>query len=561
MEIHSSLTPESVRVAAEQTAAYLLKTQLSDGRWVGKLSSSCEATACAVIALYLTGREQYAQQIQRGLAWLLQTQHSDGGWGDAVSDPSNINATSLAISTLHLISAPEHKAALERGLVILERLGGWDAVRDQRYCTLSGVCRTVAALVGLLPWSGLQDLPFEVILLPKGLYRKISITLPGFLALAMMQHTYRPAPIGRRLLRSLAKPRVVRWLRQAQAPNGSYEESPLLNALVVIGLTAGNIRGASEIIRSSLHYILEHQREDGSWPIDRDLETSNTHNSILALHELGYDLQLPRFQRTKEWLLASQFLEPFFATGAPGGGWSWAVPGGWPDTDDTAYNLKALIALGLSPQHPQLKKGIAWELALQNDDGSWSTFVPNSTLPFDQPCPYVTAHVLSGLRATGLFTANSEPVRRAIDWLRGRQEADGSFTGLWFRNYTCATAFVLEAMAEYGLADDLMARRCRNWLLDNQNPDGSWGGHIGQPGTPEETSWAIAALLLAGLSPTHRSIERGTAWLVNNQRPDGTWEPSIIGLYFRSLWYSDSYYAIAFPLKALALYLKRMEAM
>jgi hypothetical protein len=42
--------------------------------------------------------------------------------------------------------------------------------------------------------------------------------------------------------------------------------------------------------------------------------------------------------------------------------------------------------------------------------------------------------------------------------------------------------------------------------------------------------------------------------LLGRQRPDGTWAPTVIGLYYSTLWYSDSMYAVALPLQALALY-------
>jgi squalene-hopene/tetraprenyl-beta-curcumene cyclase len=551
---------ERTQSAANQTVDYLLHNQLPDGRWVGELSSSCEPTSCAIISMHIANQKKYAERVERGIAWLLDTQHLDGGWGDAISDPSNINATSLAVSALHLIDRNRHNKTIGRALKWLKKMGDWEAVCDMNRCSLSGVCRTIAALVGLIPWSRLKDLPFEVILAPKGVRRKISITLPAFLALAMMQDKYRSSAIWRKPLRILARRKAVDWLRQTQASNGSYEESALLNALVVIGLTAGGITEASDIIQASLDYIVKYQRKDGSWPIDRDLETSNTHNSILGLQAYGFDLQQPRFERTKEWLLATQFRDPFFATGAPGGGWSWAVPGGWPDVDDSSYNVKTLMAFGLSPKHAQLQQGIDYLLKMQNKNGSWSTFVPDSNLPYDQPCPYVTSHVLSGLWSTGLFTINSKPIRRAMKWLRTQQKSDGAFSGIWFRNYTCATAFILEVMSEYGLTDDSMARRCLDWLLENQNTDGSWGGRKGDEGTPEETSWAVTAMMLAGVPVTDHTIQQAIVWLVDEQRADGTWNPSNIGLYFRSLWYSDSYYAIAFPLKALAIFLNLVRS-
>jgi hypothetical protein len=42
------------------------------------------------------------------------------------------------------------------------------------------------------------------------------------------------------------------------------------------------------------------------------------------------------------------------------------------------------------------------------------------------------------------------------------------------------------------------------------------------------------------------------AWLLARQRPDGLWDEAPIGLYYSAMWYSDSAFAAAIPLRALA---------
>jgi hypothetical protein len=44
---------------------------------------------------------------------------------------------------------------------------------------------------------------------------------------------------------------------------------------------------------------------------------------------------------------------------------------------------------------------------------------------------------------------------------------------------------------------------------------------------------------------------RGARWLRDQQCPDGAWTPAPIGLYYSAMWYSDTWYALAFPLQAL----------
>ncbi|HEY6542740.1 MAG TPA: prenyltransferase/squalene oxidase repeat-containing protein, partial [Ktedonobacteraceae bacterium] len=127
-------------------------------------------------------------------------------------------------------------------------------------------------------------------------------------------------------------------------------------------------------------------------------------------------------------------------------------------------------------------------------------------------------------------------------------------SNVWFHDYVYGTALALDAFATLGRADDPAAIRCRDWLLANQNEDGSWGGSRGMPGTVEESAWALAALLSEGVVVPPELLDRAAAWLVEKQQPGGTWQPSVLGVYFPSLWYSDDHIANSFALGALARY-------
>ena len=123
----------------------------------------------SIVALRTVDANGFAEQITQGRRWLLATQAEDGGWGDAVMDAANINATSLRLARWRTHSRRSRiRKRWRRGGVARRgwrRFGGWRAVGDPNRCTLSGPCRTVAALAGILDWRRIKRLRPEVILL------------------------------------------------------------------------------------------------------------------------------------------------------------------------------------------------------------------------------------------------------------------------------------------------------------------------------------------------------------------------------------------------------------
>jgi len=522
--------------------------------WVGELSSSALATAMSVAALHTVNADAYQQSVRTGRAWLVATQHADGGWGDAVVDATNVNATSLSTAALTLTlspSAPSSEvAARDRALRCLEQqFGGFDMVGDPDRCTLSGPCRTVCALAGLMDWRNIKLLRPEIVLLPRRWRRTISTTFPAYLSIATLHSTRAAHVLNALPTYRTAVDSALNWLAAAQGPNGSFEESAFLTSLIVTCLITAGLRDLPWI-QPAVAFIVDSQREDGSWPIDRDLETFDTDLAVFAFNEAS--VEVPESQGVTEWLLQQQFNQTCFATGAPAGGWGWAKPSGWPDADDTAYTLLALRTLGLPPETDALQQGARWLAWMQNSDGSWSTFVRGSRMPFDHDCPYVTGHALSALKAVGFLRHNAHRRERALAYLRRAQRPDGSFGSIWFRESTAGTASVLQALCDLGLPDSLMARRARDALIRNQNDDGGWGGIRGQASTAEETGWAVMALADCNDASVTRAVNLGVSWLVERQQDDGSWQPWPIGLYYSAMWYSDSMYALAVPAQALA---------
>ena len=546
----------AVPVTALERALNLLRNEQREGHfWAGELSSSALATAMSLVALHITDAQAHAEHIESGRNWLLRMQREDGGWGDALTDPSNINATSLALGALTFTGSgdtarAETRSALRRGEERLAAFGGWEAVGDPSRCTLSGPCRTVAALAGILDWRAIKRLRPEVIFLPPPIRRTISTTYPAYLSIAMLHASRAPHLLNRAPTYQEACRRAIGWLAKAQGPNGSFEESAFLSSVIITCMTAS---GHADLpwLPAAIRFVVESQRSDGGWPIDRDLETFDTDMIVFAFASAGEPT--PHGDAVRSWLLARQFDEPCFPTGAKPGGWAWAMPAGWPDSDDTAYTLLALRALGVPATSPAIQRGARWLEGMQCSGGGWSTFVRNSSMPFDHDCPYVTGHALSALKATGRLDERPKILQRALAYLRRSQRYDGSFASIWFREATAGTASVLEALADCDLIASEMGTRGRDYLLRSQNDDGGWSGQRLEQSTAEETAWALMALLRCPPDDAvQAAIGRGVEWLRSAQRADGAWPPAPIGLYYSAMWYSDSYYALTLPTQALA---------
>ncbi|MCL4541283.1 MAG: hypothetical protein M1396_02935 [Chloroflexi bacterium] len=544
-------SPSLLTAAIRRTLTYLERERHPNGTWRGRLSSSALATSMALLCLR-RGTTATERNLERAAAWLAATQRADGSWGDAETDEGTVNSTALAVAALVDHDRYRFAQHIDRGKRWLASMGGFATINDPQKASLSGPGRTMWAEVGLVPWESIRRLPLEIVLLPEQVRRTVSTTFPAFLSLSILHDRHLRYSLPRRIVRRLVRRWAIQWLRRAQSSDGGFEEAAFLTALVGLCLreTAGH-----DVASRCERFVLASQREDGSWPIDRDLESFDSALTIVARSACGDRFESPPDKALQRWFYESQFQEECFATGAPPGGWAWARPGGWPDLDDTTAALRALLLLGTPPEDPAVERSIEFLRAMQNRDGSWATFVKNSSVPFDLPCPYVTGHTLTAFAEAG-FTVDDPAVSRAVRFLHRVQHRDGSFDAVWFRNATSGTASVVEALTRLGLQDTEMMSGALQWLLSAQDVSGGWGDGLRSSPTAEETSWALIALLSVNRrTPSiDAACERGVSWLLETQRPDGTWSCTPLGFYFSTLRYSDSFFAVALSLQALGMF-------
>lgn len=146
-----------------------------------------------------------------------------------------------------------------------------------------------------------------------------------------------------------------------------------------------------------------------------------------------------------------------------------------PSADVTAHALEMLAVEGRAHE-PPAQRGIVWLLRAQEADGSWFGRWGGNYI-------YGTAAVVPALVAAGLSPA-SPAIRRAVEWIESRQNSDGGW-GEDLRSYdhpewsgrgastASQTAWALLTLVAAGERSDALERGIR-YLADTQRPDGTW---------------------------------------------------------------------------------------
>lgn len=610
----------------------LLEERGARGNWVGRLSSSPLSTATAISALVLAEQngtscglpayspedsEDSLQEMYQGdlsellvhsLHWLAGQQNDDGGWGDTDQSLSNIATTMLVQAAFQLTGVPaKYNDLMARASRYVAAQGGLPALK-QRYAgdkTFVVPILTNCALADMVPWRKVSALPFELACLPQKLYHRlnlpvVSYALPALVAIGQARFHHAPPrnPVTR-WLRKAAQKRSLEILGEMQPASGGFLEATPLTSFVVMSLSSMGLV-EHPVVRRGVRFLLSSVREDGSWPIDSDLSTWNTSQSLTALNwKLEQDLYhtggtSPEAHQSLDWLLACQHQQVHRATGAAPGGWAWTdLSGGIPDADDTAAALLALASWNRrwpdvrdSEIKTAARAGMKWLLDIQNSDGGWPTFCRGwGRLPFDRSSTDITAHAMRGLNAwkqlLKLNQSNQQFARRvdaAVSagsrYLEHQQQADGSWLPLWFGNqHHCTehnpvygTSKVLHMCRDLGWCETEMAERGARWLASVQHASGAWGtaqtkkpalaksmNEMPIASSIEETALAVEALLpFANRQPKYRkAVEQGIGWLVDAIESGRHNEPAPIGFYFAKLWYYERLYPLYYATSAL----------
>ncbi|CCG01190.1 squalene--hopene cyclase [Blastococcus saxobsidens] len=601
---------------------WLLARQEPGGWWQGELETNVTMDAEDLLLREFLGIRTDAETAETA-AWIRSRQRDDGSWATYTGGPGDLSTTVEAYVALRLAGDDPGSAHLRRAAGFVVAHGGLEASRV--------FTRFWLAMFGEEPWARLPVLPPELVLLPRRMplnvydfaswarqtivplavvgalrprrplpfglaelragaappARPVSPVGRAFLGLDRLLHRYERRPL--KGLRRLALARAERWILERQEADGSWGgiQPPWVYSLIALHLLGHPLD--SPAVQAGLAGLDRFTVRSGGL---RRLEACqspvwDTALTVLALTDAGVPGDDPALRRAAGWLVGEEIrIRGDWSVRRPDlvpSGWAFEFDNDWyPDVDDTAEVALALCRTAAAeadggPARAAVDRGVAWLVGMQSRDGGWGAFDADNTsrlcrhLPFldfgevtDPPSADVTAHVVETLAHTG--AAGSPAARRGVDWLLDAQEPDGSWFGRWGVNHVYGTGAVVPALVAAGVDPGARPiRRAVSWLEEHQGADGGWGEDPrsytdpawrgrGRP-TASQTAWALLALLAAG--ERGPAVERGIGWLTATQRPDGSWdEPEFTGTGFPGDFFINYHlYRQVFPLMALGRYL------
>ena len=546
-----NVTDQTTRIASEdleravsRAADCLLSKQRDEGYWWGELESNPTMEAEYIMLLQFLGVDD--PEARRKLRnHLLHVQREDGTWGQFYGAPGDLSASIECYFALKLagVGADDPRMAATREFILSK--GG---VAEARVFT-----KIWLSLFGQYRWSGVPVLPPELMLLPNwfpvNIYEFSSwarATIVPLLVLFDRRPVRRVPPSAEiselyvlppeRTDFSIKKPdKLIGW------ESFFYAGDAILRQLERLPWKPTR----AQAVKRAERWIAERQDADGSWG---GIQPPWVY-SLMALSELGYDLEHPAMRR------GLRGFEAFKVEDGDRMRVQACVSPVW----DTCLALIALLDGGLESDHPALAKAGEWLIQKQIlTGGDWQVKAPDAppggwAFEFHNvhyPDMDDTAEIVMALDRLALADedAKRESIDRAARWLLGMQSSNGGWAA-FDKNNTRAllakmpfsdfgetidppsvdvTAHILEMLGQMGYgADHPQVAKALDYVFGEQESDGAWFGRWGV-NYIYGTGAVLPALKALGVDMGMESVNRAARWLIEHQNADGGWGESCV---------------------------------
>lgn len=603
---------EALDQSIESSQDYLLSVQNGEGYWVDELEANVTISAEYIFFMHFTGRLDPVKQ-DKVVNYLLHKQREDGSWPLFYGGLCDINSTVESYMALKMAGLPADREEMVRARQAIFANGGIKKTRvfTKMFLAMFGQlswddCPAVPVEIILFPnwfpfniyeissWSRGTVVPLSVVRsfepvheLPEGhdvqeLFTEKDQDLdfkPNGLPFTNWRDTFIYLDrfvkfIGKfpfKPLRKKALRKVEEWTLGHQEDEGDFAgiQPAMFNALLALHLLGypkdhpACVKGMEAVDR----FMLE---KDGRlWMQACVSPLWDTAICANALLDSGMPTNHPALVRAGEWIVSKQVTKR--------GDWQVknpnAEPGGWafefynelyPDTDDTAEILLFLNRVEITDNRWKLsecQRAMDWLLSMQSKSGGWGAFdVDNdkevlNEVPFadhkallDPATVDVTSRILWMLAKWG-FNKQHPQVKRAVEFVKERQEIDGCWFGRWGVNYIYGTFLALNGLRAIGEdMKDRFSRKAVRWLESHQNEDGGWGEtcqSYAEPSlrgrcksTASQTAWALLGLIAADEAQSS-VVERGVNYLIETQKNSGE---------FSGSWWEDEFTGTGFPI-------------
>ena len=626
-----NLLIKSARHSLDQAVERLLSEQTDTGHWCGELEGDSILESEYILLMWIL-KEEDDPRLPKIANYLRKIQQPDGSWVQYPGAPADLGATVKGYFALKLcgdrVEAPHMvlARAVIRGLGGAERCNSFTkfylvALGQIRYTAVPSIppeivflpkwfyfhldkvsawTRTmIAPLMIVSSHRPIRQLPVslgidELYLCEKARHK---LTSNGdahrtwgtiFTSLDKLLKLVDRA--GTTPLRGRALKRIEDWLiDRTERSDGLGAIFPpmvyILIALQCLGYPKNHPK-VTEAHKQLSDLMIHDEMQDHTRIQPCFSPVWDTGLAAYALTEADLNQSQEAMRRCGQWLIEKECREP--------GDWVARVrqpvtPSGWffefnngfyPDVDDTAMVAMALKQIGGKDAMAAARRGVDWVLAMQNGDGGWAAFDRTEERPIlehvpfadhnaiqDPSCADITGRTLECLGHHG-FAPDHPQVRSAINFLRLKQEPEGSWFGRWGVNYIYGTWQALCGLKTVGQdMTEPWVQRAGRWLHSVQNSDGSFGesadtyehrDRMGRgPATASQTSWGTMGLMSV-YGVKDNSVLHGVQWLCRTQDEIGSWvEPWWTGTGFPRVFYLRYHlYSLYFPVMCIGRWLR-----